>query len=184
MNCVIMFSIWRCQLVQAERNVIYRNGWRSSLKHEHSSNLSKTFSSSKKSKTEGKSHSPPTALDQVAADLSKISPAEEQRLQCIRNRAYSYAFGFFFIYISTAIFRISESYLNPNSSFVVVLLSRIMFPLQGFFNMVIYTYPHVRSYSRKFQGKNCIISWMRAFLFVVKSGGDSDAQTSRRRSQM
>ena len=45
----------------------------------------------------------------------------------------------------------------------------------GFFNVLVFTYPHVSSYRRNHN--NC--SWCKAFFEVIKSGGDSDRLIGR-----
>ena len=68
--------------------------------------------------------------------------------------------------------------------FAIMFIARFTYPLQGFFNILVYTYPHVTSCKRN----DSNLSWLGAFWVVVKSGGDSDEQrsgrTNRRRSSM
>ena len=61
-------------------------------------------------------------------------------------------------------------------SFGHVVFAHILFPLQGLFNVLIYTRPHVN----KEQRKNPNIGWCKAFLAVVASGGDDDEERTNR----
>ena len=63
--------------------------------------------------------------------------------------------------------------------YVLIFLSRSIFPLQGLFNILIYTHPHVSSYLRNHPED----SWIRAFLEVFKSGGDNDQDRTSRRNR-
>jgi len=58
------------------------------------------------------------------------------------------------------------------------LLATTLFPLQGLFNILIYTYPHVSSCRRNLRE----YSWFQAIREVIKSGGDSDQISSGRRA--
>ena len=55
------------------------------------------------------------------------------------------------------------------------MLSRTFFPLQGFFNLLVYTYPHVSAYRRS---RN--VSWFNAFKSIIKKGGDNDEHNALR----
>mmetsp|Transcript_22498 Transcript_22498/g.32923 ORF Transcript_22498/g.32923 Transcript_22498/m.32923 type:complete len:242 (+) Transcript_22498:30-755(+) len=53
-------------------------------------------------------------------------------------------------------------------SFPVLIISRFFQPLQGLFNILIYTRPHVKAVRDNDES----LSWFRALLHVVNSGGD------------
>ena len=125
----------------------------------------------------------------VLADrLSRPSRATIQRMKDISNRATAYIAAYLATFIFTAIYRIVEAYGGGSVPFAIVFLSRFFYPLQGFFNVLVYTHPHVVFYRRTHEGHN----WFQAFFHVLKSGGDSDeisslghsTQASRRRESI
>mmetsp|Transcript_11296 Transcript_11296/g.14165 ORF Transcript_11296/g.14165 Transcript_11296/m.14165 type:complete len:424 (+) Transcript_11296:204-1475(+) len=96
----------------------------------------------------------------------------------IYNRGIAYIIGYLMTYTFSVIFYLVNRFTD-STPFALLLLSRITLPLQGLFNILIYTYPHANSYHRN----NDTYSWFRAFWEVFKSGGDSDeVRVSRRRS--
>jgi hypothetical protein len=118
------------------------------------------------------------ATSPLAARLSRPSRAMVQRLRDISSRAYAYIVGYLMTYSFSIIFRLWQL-KTPDVPFIVIMLARILYPLQGFFNVVIYTYPHVVS-CRRNHGD---YSWLKAFWEVLKSGGDSDQVRVGRMSQ-
>jgi len=104
----------------------------------------------------------------LAAYLSQRSRASLRRQSHIVHRATAYIIGYSLTYIFPLIFR---SWLQTGSQppFTIILLSRFFSPMQGFFNVLIYTYPHVKSVRVV---ESC--SYLKALYMVVKSGGDSD----------
>ena len=115
----------------------------------------------------------------LANYLSRPSNASLRCLEDISNRAAAYVAGYVLTFIFAAIFRIIEAYGSGSVPFAIQLLTRFFYPLQGFFNVLIYTYPHVVSYRRN--RPEC--SWFRAFWEVVKTGGDSDQAKPTRRGK-
>ena len=55
--------------------------------------------------------------------------------------------------------------------FIILFLARFFLPLQGFFNIIVYTRPHIVSLRRN----NPQYSWFKAFVIVFKAGGDNDS---------
>ena len=55
--------------------------------------------------------------------------------------------------------------------FSVILLARIFTPAQGFFTILVYTRPHVKSIRKN----NPEYSWFKAFGIAFKAGGDNDS---------
>ena len=111
----------------------------------------------------------------ILADyLSRPSPASVRRLEDITNRATAYVIGYLLCFTFSLIFQI---YGSDSAPFPIILLARLSFPLQGFFNVLIYTYPHVVSYRRNRTECN----WFKAFWEVIKTGGDSDQSRINRR---
>ncbi len=67
---------------------------------------------------------------------------------------------------------------DSKGSFYVVLLTKMLQPLQGLFNILIYTRPHVTA----LQTTNPGVTWLQAFCRVITSGGDDDLNQDERRS--
>mmetsp|Transcript_13064 Transcript_13064/g.19794 ORF Transcript_13064/g.19794 Transcript_13064/m.19794 type:complete len:600 (-) Transcript_13064:164-1963(-) len=120
----------------------------------------------------------------LAARLSRPSQASIRTLKDTSNRAIGYVVGFLLTYTLPLIQRVIEIYGSSPPPFAMVFISRFLYPLQGLFNIIVYTHPHVVSYRRNHSEE----SWLRAFLKVVKSGGDSDRDElpsgRRRRSSL
>ena len=107
----------------------------------------------------------------VLADyLSRPSRASVRRLEEISNRASAYAVAFILSFTFTLIYRLYDTYGSGPTPFTIIFLSRISYPLQGLFNVLVYTSPHVTAYRRNHTECN----WFQAFWNVIKSGGDSD----------
>ncbi len=119
-------------------------------------------------------------LSPLAKRLSRPSTASVQRNKEISYRAMAYICGYVCTYGATAIYRIL--FLYGHAPYAVIYIARFTFPLQGLFNILVYTYPHVMSAKRH----DSNLSWLGAFWFVVKSGGDRDVErrgrTNRRPS--
>ena len=98
------------------------------------------------------------------------SRASVWRLQEISNQAAAYVVGYTLSFIFSVIYCLIEAYGSGPVPFAVLLLARFFFPLQGLFNVLIYTFSHVVSYWRNHTECN----WPWAFWEVVKNGGDSD----------
>jgi hypothetical protein len=105
----------------------------------------------------------------LAARLARPSRAMVQRMREISIRAAAYIIGFLITYIFSIVYRFWQLQ-EGEVPFFIIILARFFYPLQGFLNVLIYTSPHVESFRRNHD--QC--SWLRAFLEVIKSGGDSD----------
>lgn len=105
----------------------------------------------------------------LVARLSRPSLASILRLREISSRAIAYIIGFILTYSLSALHRTLETH-KVDVPFVLVFLTRVFYPLQGLFNVLIYSYPHVVTYRRN----HSEYSWVQAFCEVIKSGGDSD----------
>jgi len=189
-SIVIMVLIWRAHHAQTMRNQAYRTGWRQGTnqgahaqsQNDTSSSLLRRISTWSLSllsfnKADQQQHQAQQgALD---AYLSSRPPsAAMRRSKEIRNRALAFTIGYFLTYVFSATYRIWE--MNGSTApFVITLLGRIFIPLQGLFNILIYTYPHVTSYRCNHPEH----SWFRSFREVIKSGGDSDRITGIRRGR-
>lgn len=62
--------------------------------------------------------------------------------------------------------------------FLLIFLAQFFLPLQGFFNILVYTRPHIISLRRR----NPEYSWFKAFIIVFKAGGDNDSVGQSQRS--
>eukprot|EP00536_Pseudo-nitzschia_multiseries_P002175 jgi/Psemu1/5036/gm1.5036_g len=86
----------------------------------------------------------------------------------------SYVLSYGFVWAQT-IYIIATNMQPPK---VLMLLSSIFFPLQGFINVFIYCRPHIVSLRRSFPDE---YSWFQAFVRVLNSGGDDPLTTQERR---
>jgi len=190
-----MGIIWLTVRIQTKKSQAYRHSWIASSPHNQQpqqnqdqdpnqegqggSNICSKllpccplFDGNGKRKESDQAVAAPSPL---AARLSRPSQVSVQRMQRTKNRAIAYIVGYLLTYLFTFIYRFIELLGSP-IPFVIILLARFTFPLQGFFNVLIYTYPHVIACRRR----NENYSWVRAFCEVIKSGGDSDeVRTSR-----
>ena len=117
-----------------------------------------------------KSQSDNQRTSDLATYLSRPSRSSVRNLEEISKRAVAYVIGFLFCFLFATIYRLFEEHGSGNVPFAIVVLARFFFPLQGLFNILIYTYPHVTSYRRNHTECN----WFQAFWNVIRSGGDSD----------
>eukprot|EP00554_Chaetoceros_debilis_P016210 CAMPEP_0194123900 /NCGR_PEP_ID=MMETSP0150-20130528/56459_1 /TAXON_ID=122233 /ORGANISM="Chaetoceros debilis, Strain MM31A-1" /LENGTH=644 /DNA_ID=CAMNT_0038817367 /DNA_START=59 /DNA_END=1993 /DNA_ORIENTATION=+ len=85
--------------------------------------------------------------------------------------AFVITFTFPFIVIISAL-------TGAEAPFALKILSRLLQPLQGLFNMLVYTRPHVRNY----RSSHPESKWLEALLHVVSKGGDDD-RTAMQRSR-
>ena len=120
----------------------------------------------------------------LANYLSRPSRAAIRNSEEICNRAAAYVIGFMLTNVFSFVNRYVEMYGSGPVPFIIIFLARFFFPLQGLFNVIVYTYPYVISYRRIHTDCN----WFQAFWKVIKSGGDSDQSRSgratRRRSSL
>ena len=125
-----------------------------------------TFTSTKHSN----SQSSTSRSSFLAAYLSRPSRASSvRRMEEISKRAAAYVAAFLFSVSFSFIYRMVTVY-GSGPSFTLYILSRIFYPLQGLFNVLVYSYPHVISYRRNHTECN----WFQAFWKVIRTGGDSD----------
>ena len=106
----------------------------------------------------------------LADRLSRPSQVATNRMREISQRAIFFILAFLATYLFSIIYRVIEIFSSNPAPYIIVFLSRLLFPLQGFFNMLVFTYPHVQSYRRNHENT----SYFHAFVHVIKSGGDSD----------
>ena len=122
----------------------------------------------------------PSGATLLAERLSQASRASVLREKDLRNLVITYIITFTTSNIFPLICCMIYTYSSDPPHFAMIFLARLLFPLQGFFNVLVYAHPHVSSYRRNHSDHN----WLQAFWEVVKSGGDSDTlRTGRTRSR-
>ncbi|GFH61680.1 hypothetical protein CTEN210_18156 [Chaetoceros tenuissimus] len=85
-----------------------------------------------------------------------------------------YVSSFLLCWIFPLIARIYAIIRSP-IPFPVLVLSRIFNPLQGFFFILVYSRPHVKT----IQNSNPKLNWFQAFFVAFKAGGDNDFGDNR-----
>ena len=114
----------------------------------------------------------------------RASHSHSRRRSSIRRRSMGrvflvqacwYVLAFFLTHAFAVIATIIRKTGNT-PPFWIYLTARLLSPLQGLFNIVVYTRPHVNT-ERK---KNPNSSWFAAFKTVVASGGDDDEERTNR----
>lgn len=78
------------------------------------------------------------------------------------------AYLFCWIFTFTGRFVETKDQLIP---FPLLMTARVVKPLQGLFNILVYCRPHIRTY----RVRNPEISWITAFLKTLENGGDSES---------
>mmetsp|Transcript_7810 Transcript_7810/g.8599 ORF Transcript_7810/g.8599 Transcript_7810/m.8599 type:complete len:479 (+) Transcript_7810:191-1627(+) len=76
-----------------------------------------------------------------------------------------------FTYINNIVFQVTGE-----TPYWLAFIARTVNGLQGLFNVLVFTRPHIISLRRKHKS----YSWLKAFWTIVKSGGDHDGNTRRR----
>ena len=109
---------------------------------------------------------------------SRVNPVL-RRHQEVKEQAIFFIVAFVCTYMVSYIHRIYEQ-INGTSPFWLRLIARVLNSLQGFFNILVYTRPHVTSLRRRHKELN----WFQAFWAVVKKGGDNDRPNARRNSSL
>ena len=101
------------------------------------------------------------------AAQKKRPTANKGRYFLIQARWYCLAFAV--TYFPSILITFLE-WFDQKGHVSIYVIARLFNPLQGFFNVIIYTHPHVI----KERKKNPALSWFQAFRTVVASGGDDD----------
>lgn len=115
----------------------------------------------------------------LAAYLSRPSRTSVRRMEEMSKRAAAYVAAFLLSFVFCFAYRLVAEYGNV-FSFTLYLMSRIFYPFQGFFNVLVYTYPHVMTYRRNHTECN----WFQAFWNVIRTGGDNDQLRVRGRASI
>ena len=101
-------------------------------------------------------------------DKRKKPNMSQRQLRSIASKARSYSLAFFVTYLFPLIISI-QTMNGLESGPAVSVIARILFPLQGFFNFIMFMQPKViREHSKK---SNENISWCMAFVKAVQSRG-------------
>jgi hypothetical protein len=158
-NCIALFIIWYIDFAESRKR---SNLYKSALSRDIHGNSQMSSQGTRI----GGSRGPASPL---AERLSRPSNSSLQRRETLTRRAIAYIAGFILTYIFSFIFLFLKG-AGHEPHYVLNLLSTFFLPLQGFFNLLIYTYPHVVSYRQS----NTRSTYFRALMEVVKSGGDSD----------
>ena len=87
--------------------------------------------------------------------------------RAIMNRVLSYTLAFIFTYLFPIIISV-RTLIGLESGSVLSILARIFFPLQGFFNFIVFIQPKIL-FAKKSSREN--ITWYRAFVKALKSRG-------------
>lgn len=106
---------------------------------------------------------------------ARMIQASEDRERQVKNQALLYIGGFFIGYIFFSIAAV-DVMKAKKFSFELILLREIFYPLQGFINIFVYTYPHVSSLRKG----DATLSWVSAFFRTIKNGGDHDDMSNFR----
>lgn len=100
-----------------------------------------------------------------------------RRQQEVKEQAIFFIAAFLCTYSLSYINRIVQQ-VTGKSPFWLHLMARTLSSFQGFFNILVYTRPHVA----KLRRTQTDLSWFGAFWAVVKKGGDNDTPYARRNS--
>jgi hypothetical protein len=109
------------------------------------------------------SSSRPSRRGVMAKAKSNKSMAKHSR--AIMNRALSYSLAFFLTYLFPIVISL-RTVFGLKSGHVLSILVRLLFPLQGFFNFIVFINPKVVNAKRSNRDG---ISWYRAFIIAVQS---------------
>ena len=173
LNCIMLVMIWCAVNAQIQKSLTYRHSWVISSHDPADSTLGEETGNKwccfdgKLRSTRSPAHGP------LAARLSRPSRASVQRLKDIVSRGVVYIIGYALTYIFFTVYNMMLLYGSSKPPFAIIFLSRFTYPLQGLFNILVYTYPHVTTCHRNHNE----YSWFRAFWEVIKVGGDSDRRT-------
>ena len=82
------------------------------------------------------------------------------------NKALSYSLAFFFSYLFPIIISV-HTVADFYSGLTLSVMARVFFPLQGFFNFVVFVHPKVKAVKYNGQRRGESISWFGAFVKVL-----------------
>ena len=112
--------------------------------------------------------------DPSQSRLSRSNKLNKQS-KMIVQRALAYSLAYLFSYIVPLIITIMR-WRGDTIGYRITLVSRILFPLQGFFNFLVFIFPRILN-ARK---RNVNLSWFRAFVHALKSRGQRPRGAGRK----
>ncbi len=110
----------------------------------------------------------------------KMSLKKLEKEKAVYDQAIVNILAFFFNWLFPFVNSLLEKRMGIN--FYQRLLGRVLLSMQGVLNITVYTRPHIIS----LRTLHPEYSWLKAFIIVVKSGGDNDGNlpTKRRLSRI
>ena len=108
---------------------------------------------------------------------SRSYKAKKKQSRIIVHKALAYTIAYFVTYTFPLITSV-QYFAGKETSFALSMLSSIFYPLQGFFNFLVFVYPKVTSAKRSKKNP----SWFQAFVTALKSRGDKRKRRSDLRS--
>lgn len=94
----------------------------------------------------------------------------EEATHAATTQCFLYIASFLLCYTFTIASRIYGIIGRP-APFPVLVISRFFLPLQGFFVILIYSRPHIKS----IRVNDSNLTWAQAFMIALKGGGDNDS---------
>ena len=134
--------------------------------------------SSRRNSNESESNDAAAGREEDNERDANINPRNDRVGKEVIAQALIYIGCFFLTYIFTAIVNFAKMQGKP-VPFALQLLARLTMPMQGVFNIIVYTRPHIVSLRRH----NPQYSWFKAFIIVFKTGGDNDSVGRRSNQQ-
>lgn len=99
----------------------------------------------------------------------RANSASRKRERRVRNQAFLYIFGFIITQLFAGIVGLGNL-REGGAGFSLELLRELFYPMQGFVNVFVYTYPHVAMLRKS----NPEFGRFWAFYAIIMSGGDHD----------
>ena len=119
-----------------------------------------------------------TSLTTTRTEQTRLRNSSMRKVKEVQLQAILFIAAFLFTRLPSLVVRIYEFTSGGDLPFWSHVFAKTTLGLQGFLNILVYTRPHIST----FRGRNPGNSWLKAFMIVVKQGGDSDRVHSRRRS--
>ena len=124
--------------------------------------------------TNDEGHSSPAPISNQ--DQSSRRMARVKRSRLIMNQAISYVCAYLLVFMFPTIFFITQTEGAPEQSvFIVFAIAQILFPLQGFFNLLIYLQPKMARLRRENQN----LGYLSAFWLASKPEGPVSPRARR-----
>ena len=107
----------------------------------------------------------------------KKSRKELEKEKAVTEQAIVNILAFTLNWLFPFVNSLLEKRMSNGISFYQRLLGRTLMSMQGVLNMLVYTRPHLIS----LRSLHPEYSWLKAFIIVVKSGGDNDGNLPKKR---